>query len=220
MRASDRRPRVPCRIGALALLGLAASASLAQAPRSGDATARLQTAVQELSRERAELQAENARLKEQLAKLEKAEQQAKALAERNDGLSRQLAARETQLGRATLAQEALSGNVTALQARLEEVIGKYRELAEQLRGVEAERAKLTAELATEAQTRRSCQADNVELADIADEALDRYEDKGCFSAMLQKEPLTGIKRARVENLVEGYRDQVEALRARPAASTR
>jgi hypothetical protein len=55
----------------------------------------------------------------------------------------------------------------------------------------------------------------VQLADIANEALDRYEKKGCFGAIAQAEPFTGLKRVEVENAVEGYRQQIDGLALPP-----
>jgi predicted site-specific integrase-resolvase len=61
-----------------------------------------------------------------------------------------------------------------------------------------------------------CAQKNVQLAGIATEALDRYEKKGCFGALAQAEPFTGLKRAEVENAVEEYRQRIDALQV-PAA---
>jgi hypothetical protein len=46
--------------------------------------------------------------------------------------------------------------------------------------------------------------------------LERYEKKGCMSSLLEQEPFTQIKRVELENLVEDYRDRLDAAKI-PAA---
>ena len=91
-----------------------------------------------------------------------------------------------------------------------------KELAEQLRKVETERNELARQAAADGQGLKVCAQKNVQLAGIANEALDRYEKKGCFGALAQAEPFTGLKRIEVENAVEEYRQKVDSLQV-PAA---
>ncbi len=198
----------------LSLLALAASAQEARRP-GGDATARLQQQMQQLAGERAALQAENAKLKEQVSKLEK---DAKALRTEKDALSRRAGAAESKVSRAEAGQQSVSSRLESSETRLNEVVGKYKELAEQLRQVEAERSALAQQAAGDAQGLKGCAQKNVQLAGVANEALDRYEKKGCFGALAQAEPFTRLKRVEVENAVEDYREQVESLKVPAAAS--
>ncbi len=52
--------------------------------------------------------------------------------------------------------------------------------------------------------------------------LDRYEEKGCFSAMRENEPFTQNKRVQLQNLVDEYRwaleDQKLPETAQPAVA--
>jgi chromosome segregation ATPase len=191
----------------LSLLSFTASAQ--EARRAGsDATARLQQQLQQLGSERTALQSENARLKEQLAKLEK---DSRSLATEKDELARRAGAAEGKVSRAAAGQQSASARLESTETRLNEVVGKYKELAEQLRQVEAERNELARQAAADGQGLKACAQKNVQLAGVANEALDRYEKKGCFGALAQAEPFTGLKRTEVENAVEEYRQKVEGL---------
>ncbi len=194
------------------LLAFAANAQEARRP-AGDAMARMQQQIQQLAGERTALQAENARLKEQVAGFGK---DTKAYASEKEALSRRAGAAESKVNRAEAGQQSVSARLESTETRLNEVVGKYKELAEQLRQVEAERNALARQSAQDGQGLKVCAQRNVQLAGIAMEALDRYERKGCFGALAQAEPFTGLKRAEIENAVEGYRQQVDALKL-PAA---
>ena len=198
----------------LSLLATAVSAQEARRP-GGDASARMQQQLQQLGSERTALQTENARLKEQVATLEK---DAKAFSTEKDALSRRAGAAESKVSRAESGQQSVSSRLESTESRLNEVVTKYKELAEQLRVLELERNDLARQAAQDGQNLKVCAERNVKLADVANEALDRYQNKGCFGALAQAEPFTGLKRAEVENAVEGYRQQIDSLKV-PAAAT-
>ena len=206
------------RFAILVLLSLLAVTATAQeARRAGsDATARLQQQLQQLAGERTALQGENAKLKEQVSRLEK---DAKSLATEKESLSRRAGAAESKVSRAEAGQQSVSSRLGSTEARLNEVVGKYKELAEQLRKLEAERSALARQVAEGGQGLKICAQRNVQLAGVANEALDRYEKKGCFGALAQSEPFLGLKRVEVENAVEAYRQQVESLELPATASS-
>lgn len=195
----------------LMVMVLAAATSAAQEARrpAGDTSARLQQQVQQLASERTALQSENARLKEQVAKLEK---DAKAFATEKETLARRTGTAESKVTRAEAGSKSASSRLEATESRLNEVVLKYRELAEQLRQVETERNELARRAAADGQGLKACAQRNLQLAGIANEALDRYENKGCFGALAQAEPFTGLKRIEVENAVEEYRQEIDALK--------
>jgi chromosome segregation ATPase len=56
--------------------------------------------------------------------------------------------------------------------------------------------------------RDRCMAHNAELSEAASDLLDAYENKGVFSALFAKEPITGLKKIEVEHLVQDYRQKV------------
>lgn len=185
----------------------------ARRPASDSASTMLQAQIQQLGSERAALQAENARLKEQLEKLEKA---STAVAGEKEALARRAGSAESRVSRAEAGQQSTKARMEATEGRLSEVVAKYKELAEQLRTVETERNQFAQDSRRDAQSLQACAQKNVEMAGIANEALTRYEKKGCFGALAQAEPFTGIKRAQIENAVEEYRLRIDRA-AIPAA---
>ncbi len=202
----------------VALIVLQATASVAQEARrpAADASARFQQQVQQLASERTALQSENARLKDQVAQLEK---DAKAFAADKDSLTRRAGTAEGKVSRAEAGQQSVSSRLEATESRLNEVVGKYKELAEQLRKVELERGELARQAAADGQGLKTCAQKNVQLAGIAHEALERYENKGCFGALAQAEPFTRLKRVEVDNAVDEYRQRVDSLQLPPRDST-
>jgi chromosome segregation ATPase len=189
---------------------LTTTVSAQEARRAGsDANARMQQQLQQLGSERTALQAENAELKAQVSKLEK---DAKTFTTEKEALVRRAGTAESKVSRAESGQQSVSSRLESTESRLSEVVGKYKEVAEQLRKIEAERNELVQQVAGNSQSLKVCAQRNVQLADVANEALDRYEKKGCFGALAQAEPFTGLKRIEVENAVEGYRQQIDSLK--------
>jgi chromosome segregation ATPase len=160
----------------------------------------------QLQNEKSQLMAENQKLADQLGK---AEQELGQLRAGQGQLAARAAAAET---RAARSETGAAARLESAEARLNEIAARYRELAETLRQVEVDRASLQQQVQRDSASLEACAANNVELAGIANEALTRYVKKGCFGAMAQAEPFTGIQRARIENAVADSRARVEALK--------
>lgn len=214
MRSTLHRLRGRAALAALVATVVVLPAHGQEARRSGDASARLQQAVMQLQNEKAQLAAENQRLK---ADVERFQAEADRLDKERGSLERRASAAETKASRLEAGGGAAGDRLRSTEARLNEVVGKYRELAETLRQVEQERATLRQQAARDAAALASCSTSNVELAGIADEALTRYANKGCFGALAQAEPFTGIQRARIENAVADSRARIATLAVPKAA---
>jgi hypothetical protein len=87
--------------------------------------------------------------------------------------------------------------------------------------LEREREKLIAEkqafqagLEKTARNLGRCQADNAKLCIIGEELVNAYRNKGIGAALLQKEPLTEIKKVELEQIAEKYRQEIEQHRIR------
>lgn len=199
--------------GAVVLCATISShAQTARRSESGDLAARVQAQFQQLSAERAAMQEDNRTLKEKQSNLEA---QLKKLQGEKDGLDARLQRTEGELSRAERDKESTASSLEIQESRLKEVVAKYRELAEKLRTVESERNRLTTELTARSGELGKCSQDNVDLAGLANDALDRYEKKGCFAALRQREPFTQIQKARVQNYLDEYRGRIEALKFTP-----
>ena len=183
----------------------ATGSAMAQATRSGGGDARMQQALQQLTTEKAQLQAENAKLKKEA-------KEAQQLRTDNEKLEKEIEFLRQKAGVTEANNATLTATLDAARSRLDEVVVKYRELATQFRDNEQTLALTSAKLADREDALLSCASSNDELATIALDALDRYENKGFFSKAAEVEPFIGIGKARVANLIDEYSYQVEELR--------
>ena len=96
--------------------------------------------------------------------------------------------------------------------RLETLAERYRELAEIAKGIEGERDTYIA-LAGEYDVRTAqCESNNDALYTIAMEVIESYEKKGFFKILAQREPITGLKKVQIENLMDDYRQLADEMR--------
>ena len=124
-----------------------------------------------------------------------------------------LKAQQGESARATdRAQE--SGVATAeklkdTQERLQKLVDKYKELVTELRKSEEHVATLEASTGQKGDTLNQCVKDNQALYKTAQELIQQYEGKGVWDALLQREPVTQLKRVEIESIAELYRDRME-----------
>lgn len=206
-----RRRRAP--IGSLALLLLTASLSQAQVERSGGGEMqKIMQQYQQVAAEKAQLQAQVAQLKKDL---DTSHADLASTKKERDALKVRAAAAAAQAGSVahlTASRDAAEKNVAAYKQRMEELIGKYRELAASLSTVEADRGKVRQQLEERNTALDKCAQDNAQLFQITNEVLDRYEHVGLFTKASASEPFTRLTRTRIENLVDGYREQARENR--------
>lgn len=206
-----------------AMVGPAASAEPGTAASNAASSAaifKLQGSVQRLTQENAELQARLEARDAELAALRAAKAAPGAsvdVAPQRDTAQAQVAARYQQN------VDALNASLDRARAQIAEIAGKYRELVTTLRSVESDRTRVAQVGERHAERARACEAQNAALRGIALEAIDSYEGKGVWEAMLAAEPFTQVQRARLENQVDEYRQKIDALYADvggvPAAPT-
>jgi chromosome segregation ATPase len=191
--------------GAVLLCAVAASAGAQQARDDGGA-ARLQAMVSQLTTEKTQLQAENKELK---AKLDAADGELKKVRGENADLERRLGQSESSLALSSAANTRSTEQNTQLRSRMDELVKQFRETIENLRKTELERNDLKVTLAARESVLGTCVANNDKLFAAGNEILDRYEAKGCFASVREKEPFTQNKRVQLENLVDEYRWKLE-----------
>jgi hypothetical protein len=164
------------------VVALASNGACASDADDQKAVARAQRMLRQMSQERDALQAENAKLKSELEEL-------------NRKLGNQKKSSESALAKSREGNVALSENL--------------QKTAQHLRQTEAEKTQLQATVVDQAQLIESCETNNVKLLQINRELLVDYEKKGFMDAMLQREPLTQLKRVEIENIVQEYRDRID-----------
>ena len=201
--------RIACSGMLLGLVVLAGPVQAQSARQGNDGVARLQAALQQLSAEKTTLQGEKTKLETHVAELEK---QLAAAQEENKSISTQLAHSQAAEQQATANGEALNEHLKQAHDRTEELVTHFRETASSLQQTERERGELQQQLAGSSQQLDLCTKNNVALYDVGIEVLDRYQSKGFWSVMKQKEPFTQLKRVEIENLAEEYRQRLDDAR--------
>jgi hypothetical protein len=58
----------------------------------------------------------------------------------------------------------------------------------------------------------SCEESNASLCIIGEELVKAYKNKGITTAILEKEPLTQIKKVELEQLAQKYKENIEQLK--------
>lgn len=188
----------------------------AQDKKSQDALRRMQALNQRLASEKAQLEREKAQLAKENAEAEAAR---KALASTLKGERGTTAGQKQEI-------EKLGQAGRELEAKLADALKREEALQRQL--AETEKALAESRAGGELLARRvanqagtiglwqektaSCEAKNGELAKLGHELAERYRAKTCGDAMQDNEPFTGIGRARMENLLEDYKDRLRAQR--------
>lgn len=97
--------------------------------------------------------------------------------------------------------------------------GAYQKAATTAQSKESERAALAAETARLKNTVADRERKNVALFNTAREVLDRYENHSMGKAIAAREPFIRTTRVQLENLVQGYRNQILDNRAAAPAPT-
>ncbi|RTL52757.1 MAG: hypothetical protein EKK46_10440 [Rhodocyclaceae bacterium] len=171
-----------------------------------DSAKRLQQMLRKVEQEKAQLSqqktaAENG-LKEAQDKLEASQRKASGLGAKATALGREL--------------EALKADQEKLSAKLAETEKQLADTMATLRSTEAAKRDLEATGERQRDTITTCEGKNVKLYRYGTELLQAYQGKGCASSLLQSEPLTGLKRVEIENLVEDYRDKLDEQKVAPS----
>jgi chromosome segregation ATPase len=206
----SRLPLAACLPALLLIAGLAT----AQTQRAGGGNAMAQQ-YQELAKERTQLKAQIAKLEAERDEMQK---QLKAASAERDGLKAKVGAAQASAASDKAHSESTEAALAENRRKLEELVGRFRELAKTLRDTEAERIQLAGDLGIRRRELEVCVDHNHKLVGLSHEVLDRYEHVGLFESLARAEPFTRIKRTEVENLSDEYRDRVDAEKtAAPAA---
>lgn len=187
----------------------------AQVERSGGGESqRIMQQYQALAAEKTSLQAQLAQMKKDLdtaqSELASARKERDALKQRASGA----AATQSSVAALTASKETAEKNLDLYKQRMSELVARFREMAGNMRNVEAERTQLRADLDKRNQAFDRCALDNVQLFDINRQILDKYDHVGLFTKLSADEPFTRITRTRMDNLVVEYRERAEQLKVK------
>lgn len=148
------------------------------------------------------------------ATTEKAElqQQADALKQQVEKLTKELALTHSDAGATKQKlQDGFAQTIEQWRQRDAKQTGQLEELREQLKTQSAQHAALDEKLQVQTNNFSVCYGNNKQLLDLNHELLERYQNKGVFAAIRQKEPFTGLSQVEVENLVQDYRYKLDDL---------
>jgi chromosome segregation ATPase len=155
---------------------------------SEDQRAALQAKQAEGERERDRLQKQSDAFKAQLKDAEQANQQAV------DEFNQRLAERD---------------------ATLEKWKSAYEEAANVARAKDAERAKFEGEATAFKASTKACEAKNLQLFKASDEMLTKFKTMNLGEFLAAHEPMVGIKRVELQNLLQDYRDKILDQKVKP-----
>lgn len=206
-----------CGVVAL-LLSLASSLSLAQSDKDAEQLKRLRLQMRQVQQQAQQAQANadqarqqaEASLKAQEGELQKHRGAASTASRRSAALAKELDALKPEHER-TLAE------LAALKAQHEALVVASK--AAQAQSTETE-GSLRAQLAQlNAQMQRTS-GDNLALAELGLELLQRYEDKGLGEVLSANEPFIQAGRVKLENLKASYQQRLDAARLKPTEAPR
>ena len=198
------------------ILMLLPGISHSQDKKAQDAQRRLQAANQRLAAEKAQLERDKAQLAQKLAEAEKSGAAAARQFKSERGVA---VSRKEQIEKLEQAVRELEQRIGAGQEREELLALELGETEELLGAALHEGEQLRKRLANQVETiafwqgeTEGCRTKNGELGKLGLDLAERYRAKTCDDVQAENEPFTGIGRARMENLLEDYRDKVRAQR--------
>lgn len=130
------------------------------------------------------------------------EKELRALKEEKAALEEKLSATESTLSKRNLELATVDASLSERNVQL---ISTQKELA----NTRQERQTYLADLGQRTQELGNCNVKNGSLLKTAEDLLKRYRSKTCTDALLEKEPITGLKRVKVENEIEEYLEKLE-----------
>lgn len=148
-------------------------------------------------------------------KLEAAAAQLNSL--RNSARSEQIGLR-AKLKEASDSEASLSSQLATARQQLTELTAKQAETAIMLNEREMLLKHVQSDLDSSHAAGASCEAKNLQLYEYSQDLARRYEGKGVWTAMRQKEPVTGLGQVGMENLLQEYREKLASQRIQPAAA--
>jgi chromosome segregation ATPase len=184
----------------------------AQTQRSGGEAQKFMQQYQQLAAEKTALQAQLEKMKKDLdaanASLDAVKKERDLLKARPAGVS------PASLAALTASKTAAERSLQESKQRTVELVSRFRETVQNLKDVEADRTRLRTDLEVRNTAFDKCAENNLQLLEINDDILNRYEHVGLFTKVSTVEPFTKLTRTRMDNLVVETRARAEQLRVK------
>lgn len=157
-----------------------------------------------------------------------------ALAQSKAQMEQQLKAANAQLdvmrGSSKSEQASLRAKLKAADDAQTDSAHQLDEAKKQIAALTAKQQEMTAQLAErDGQLKRkhdeldgskaagtACEAKNLKLYEYSRELAQRYQHKGVWAALSQKEPVLGLSSVKMENVLQEYQDKLDSQRVQPA----
>jgi chromosome segregation ATPase len=195
------------------VLGTAAAADDSKNSREREMLRRAQEALRQSQTESSALAQSKSEAEQ---KLKAADAQLDTL--RNSSKSEQAGLR-AKLKAAADAQAGLISQLENARQQLAALSAKQVETAKMLSERETLLKRVQSDLDASRAAGSSCEAKNLKMYEYSQELARRYENKGVWTAMRQKEPVTGIGGVGMENLLQEYREKAASQRVQSPAPT-
>jgi vacuolar-type H+-ATPase subunit I/STV1 len=210
--------RAPLRMAVLVCCSLAwNSASLAETPKGGGDAAVLQTLrkaqglLRQLSQEKADLEAKNAALEEQIKALKAVEARVRQLEPlENEVRQHKASLEEMRAGNAAL-QQRISGDAEHLRAFAE----RQRKTAGELEKYRRDNVLLVNAVTERTRWIEECAGKNKSLVQANREWIERHGNQDFWETLKAAEPLTGIGAIAEETAVQEFRYKLGDLEVTP-----
>jgi chromosome segregation ATPase len=183
-------------------LALLATAMAGAGARAQSETDRLREALRAATAQSRSLEDQRTALQ---AKIATAERDAAALKAQIDAAKAEVRKIEKEHREAV---EEFNQRLAQRDETLEKWKSAYEEAATVARSKDAERAKFESEATAFKASTKSCQAKNVQLVKVGRELLHRYQGVSFGDMVVTSEPLVGVRRVEIQNLLQDYGDKV------------
>ena len=195
------------------IFAVVALPSVAQVERSGaKGDVRVMQQLQQVTSERASLQAENGKLQQEIEQLKKDNAKLTAAKGTLEGRAKALEIAANRASRSDDSDKQTQEQLERTRAQLQELVAKFRETAQALRDVETERSATKGKLVARERDLQVCVDRNAGLYNLNADVLDRMEHRGLWSALAENEPFTRLKRVELENIADDYKFRANELR--------
>jgi len=105
--------------------------------------------------------------------------------------------------------KAADETVARTKQELQEAFRSNKDLDRELKKTAGEKQALQTDLKRTTRELGTCSINNAELAQIADDLVKKYKDKGLGAVLLEKEPLTQVRKVELEQLTSQYQEEIE-----------
>lgn len=171
-----------------------------------EALRRMQMQVKQAQDEKALLEQDKAALGQEMEALKKKTGDIEASVAR---VTRSKALADEQAGNLKREKEMLQEKISELERRLTENEHNLRDTRQNLQQETNVKQRVEQNLGTRDKELGVCETKNKKLYRYQVEMINHAQNRGSFGVLLEKEPLSQVKRVEIENLLEEYRDKID-----------